>query len=185
MSRAKTRNFLVLCHLWLAGLLAPLFILVATTGGAYLLGQKGEVVETPIDVPAGTVLDPESATVEADIRAIAEANGLDIDFETLRTRPGSITTRPTTRDYVSFSQGDDGTWTGTYNQPNFVYRMIELHKGHGPATFRIYQILAALSLLLVVIGGLVVGFMAPGYRKKTGYSLAGGTAVFVLLAFVL
>ena len=73
MSKAKTRNFLVKCHLWAAGLLAPLFILVAYTGGAYLLDYKGEVVETELTVPEGTTLDPDSATIEDDVRKVLAA----------------------------------------------------------------------------------------------------------------
>ena len=184
MSRAKTRNILVLCHLWLAGILAPMFLLVATTGGLYLVGEKGEVAESDIEIPAGLVIDQDAASIEDDVRAVIAANEIDVEFETLRMRPGSITTRPTTQDFVVLSESD-GTWIATYNQPNFLYRMIELHKGHGPATFKIYQIIAAISLLLIVFGGLAVGLLAPAYRRATGVALAGGTSLFAVLAFVL
>ena len=184
MSKAKTRNFLVKCHLWAAGLLAPLFILVAYTGAAYLLDYKGEVVETQLTVPEGTTLDTESATIEDDVRKVLATNDLDTGFDYLRMRPGSIQTRPTSRDFVQFEEGDDGAWTATLNQPDLQYALIELHKGHGPQLYRYYQILAAIVLFLVVLGGLIVGFMAPGYRRATGIALASGTGIFALLAFV-
>ena len=184
MSKAKTRNFLVKCHLWAAGLLAPLFILVAYTGGAYLLDYKGEVVETPLTMPEGTALDPESATIEDDVRAILAANDLDTGFDYLRMRPDSITTRPTSRDFVGLAQ-EDGVWTATLNQPDLQYSLIELHKGHGPQLYRYYQILAAVVLFLVVLGGLAVGLMAPAYRVATATALASGTIVFAVLAFAL
>jgi hypothetical protein len=184
MSKAKTRNFLVKCHLWAAGLLAPLFILVAYTGAAYLLDFKGEVKETPLALPAGTVLDPESPTVEADVRKLLAANGLDTGFDYLRMGDDSMTTRPTSRDFVSFER-TDGQWSATLNQPNLQYSLIELHKGHGPALYRYYQILAAVVLFLVVLGGLIVGWMAPGYRRATSIGLGVGTVTFGLLAFVL
>lgn len=183
MSKAKTRNFLVKCHLWAAGLLAPLFILVAYTGGAYLLDFEGEVKETPLALPAGTVLDPESATVEADVRRILAANQLPVDFEYLRMRGDSITTRPTSRTYVSFERDVTGQWSATLNEPDLQYSLIELHKGHGPQLYRYYQILAAVVLFLVVLGGLIVGWMAPGYRRATSIGLGIGTVVFGILAF--
>ncbi|MHA6332786.1 hypothetical protein ACXYL9_03800 [Qipengyuania sp. CAU 1752] len=184
MSKAKTRNFLVKCHLWAAGLLAPLFILVAYTGGAYLLDFRGEVVERELVVPSASSLDPDSATIEDDVRTILAANDLDTSFEYLRMRPGSITTRPTSRDFVVFAEGDDGSWTATLNQPDLQYSLIELHKGHGPQLYRYYQILAAFTLFLVVLGGLTVGILAPGYRRATVTALAAGTVVFLALAFV-
>jgi uncharacterized iron-regulated membrane protein len=184
MSKAKTRNFLVKCHLWAAGLLAPLFILVAYTGAAYLLDFKGEVKGTPLALPAGTVLDPESPTVEADVRKLLAANGLDTGFDYLRMGDDSITTRPTSREFVTFER-TDGQWSATLNQPNLQYSLIELHKGHGPALYRYYQILAAVVLFLVVLGGLIVGWMAPGYRRATSIGLGAGTVTFGVLAFVL
>lgn len=184
MSKAGTRNFLVECHLWAAGLLAPLFILVAYTGAAYLLDFKGEVKETGLALPAGTTLDPDSPTIEEDVRRILAANRLDIEFDYLRMGGDSITTRPTSRDFVSFRQ-TDGEWTATLNQPNLQYALIELHKGHGPALYRWYQVLAAVVLFLVVLGGLAVGWMAPAYRRATGIGLGVGTLTFGLLAFAL
>ncbi|MDC0886699.1 hypothetical protein OAS19_02780 [Altererythrobacter sp.] len=184
MSRPKTRNFLILCHLLLAGLLAPLFFLVAITGGLYLYGNKGETVETALTIPAGTVIVQDAPDIENTVRSILAANDLKIDFEYLRMRPGSITTRPTSTDFVSLSE-EDGVWSATLNQPNLQYRMMELHKGHGPQAFKIYQMFAAIALFLIVVGGLLVGLMAPAYRRKTLGSFAVGTLAFILLAWVI
>lgn len=183
MNRVKTRNFLVLCHLWLAAIVAPFFVLVATTGGLYLAGQEGEVTRTDLAIPAGLAIDPAAPALEDDVRAVIAANDLDLEFEKLRVRPDSISTRPTTRDFVTFENAE-GAWTATLNQPSFVYRMIELHKGHGPKAFKFYQILCALSLLAVVFGGLIVGLLAPAYRRQTLVGLAGGTSLFGVLAFL-
>ena len=184
MSRAKTRNFLVLCHLFLAALIAPLFLLVAVTGFNYLTGTKGSTVETALTVPEGLQLDPDAASIEDDVRAVRAANDLPTDFEYLRMRPGSITTRPTSQDFVVFAE-EDGVWSATLNEPSLQYAMMELHMGHGPEKFKIYQIIAAVALVLIVIGGLVVGLMAPAYRRKTLGSLVVGFALFAVLAFAI
>ena len=184
MNSAKTRNFLVLCHLFLAALVAPLFFLVSMTGFNYLTGTKGETVETALTVAAGTQLDPDSATIEDDVREILAANDLPTNFEYLKIRSGSITTRPTSRNFVEFSESD-GVWTAALHEPSLQYRMMELHKGHGPEKFKIYQTVAAIALFLIVIGGLLVGLLAPIYRNKTIGSLIVGTIFFVLLAFIL
>ena len=183
MSKAKTRNLLVLAHLIVAGLLAPLFVLVAITGFNYLTDNKGFTEETALVLPAGTVLDPDAPSIEADVRTLLAANDLPTDFEYLRHRPGSITTRPTSQDFVVFEE-EDGVWSATMHKPSLQYSMMELHKGHGPQKYKIYQMIAAIALFLVVLGGLLVGFLSPAYRTKTLGSLAFGTLVFVALAFV-
>lgn len=184
MSKARTRNFLVRCHLWAAGLLAPLFVLVAYTGGAYLLDFKGEVEQVALTVPEGIALDQDNPAIEDDVRRILAANAIDLRFDYLRMRPGSITTRPTSRDFASFEL-QDGQWTATINRPDLQYALIELHKGHGPQLYRWYQILAALVLFLVVAGGLAAGWLSPAYRRATSIGLAAGCATFAVLAFVL
>ncbi|GAA4642909.1 hypothetical protein GCM10023115_08690 [Pontixanthobacter gangjinensis] len=184
MSRAKTRNLLVLCHLFLAALIAPMFILVAITGFNYLTDNKGETIETELTVAEGTVLDQDAPTIEDDVRAILAGNDLPQNFEYLRMRPGSITTRPTSQDFVELKD-NGGVWTATLHKPSLQYRMMELHKGHGPEKFKIYQMVAAIALFLIVIGGVLVGLMAPAYRNKTLGSLVVGTIFFVLLAFII
>ena len=184
MNRVKSRNFLILCHLFMASLIAPAFILVAITGFNYLIGNKGETAETALTIPAGTAIDPDAADVEDTIRSVLTANDLPTDFEYLRMRDGSITTRPTSTDFVAFEE-EDGVWSATLNQPNLQYRMMELHKGHGPEKFKIYQMVAAAALFFIILGGLAVGLMAKAYRTKTIASTIVGTIAFVLLAFVI
>jgi hypothetical protein len=181
---AKRRNLLILIHLYLAATLAPLFVLVAITGGLYLADFKPETKQTALSLPAGTRFDPESPQLEAQVAAVLAKQGLDIGFEYLRTRPGSIITRPTTRTYVEFSQEDSG-WSATLHEPDLHYAALELHKGHGPGWFKIYQIGAAIALFLVVLGGLLVGLLAKAYRRQTVTAFTLGTAAFAVLGFLL
>ncbi|MXO87065.1 hypothetical protein GRI38_13605 [Altererythrobacter aurantiacus] len=183
MVKPKTRNIFVLFHLFAASLLAPMFLMVAITGANYLLGFEGETRETPISLPVGMTFDAEADDTEEKVRSVLSTNELPADFDYLRTRPGSITTRPTSRDYVQFTE-EDGVWSATLYEPNLQYSFMELHKGHGPQLFRTYQIVAGIVLFLVTIGGLVVGLMAKTYRRKTIYSTIGGTLVFAALAFL-
>ena len=184
MSRVKTRNFLILCHLFMASLIAPAFILVSITGFNYLIGNKGETVQTTLIVPQNVQIDPDATDIEHRVRQVLAANDLPQDFEYLRMRDGSITTRPTSRDFVQLSE-EDGEWSATLEEPNLQYRMMELHKGHGPEKFKIYQMVAAAALFFIIIGGTVVGLMAKAYRTKIIGSVIVGTVVFALLAFVI
>ncbi|MXO89775.1 hypothetical protein [Pontixanthobacter aquaemixtae] len=184
MVKPKTRNLLILAHLLFASFLAPMFILVAITGFNYLSGTKGETVETALTVPEGITIDAESDTIEDTVREVLTANDLPTDFEYLRMRPGSITTRPTSTDFVVLEE-EEGVWSATLHEPSLQYRMMELHMGHGPEKFKIYQTIAAVALLFIILGGLLVGLLAPAYRKKTIGAAALGTATFALLAFVI
>ena len=77
MDNPKLRRSLVTLHLLFAGFMAPAFILLAVTGGAYLLGQKGQETKVALNLPADTVIDLKSATAEADIRTLLASANID------------------------------------------------------------------------------------------------------------
>ena len=181
MNSLKLRRLLITVHLWLAGLLAPAFLVVAVSGGLYLAGFHPKAKETPIVLPADASLDFTADDVEDQVRALLEAQDIDVSFEYLRVGGNWAMTRPTTRDYVRFSHGK-GVLEATLNQPNFQYILMELHKGHGPRAYRMYQIVVALALFLVVIGGLAVGLLARTYRRPTMIAAVAGTLLTLVLA---
>ena len=179
----KIRKILVLVHLYVAASLAPAFILVALSGGLYLLGNKGEFSSQTISLPVTANLDFTSPTLEADVRALFVAHDIDEKFEYIKNRGTKIQTRPTSRPHIEISQTPEGL-KAVRITPNLQASLMELHKGHGPQLFKTYQKLVALGLMVVVLGGLVVGILAPVYRRKTLIACSIGLLVFVLLGFV-
>jgi len=156
----KLRRILTQVHLYMAGFLAPAFLLVGITGGMDLAGFDAKTSQTPIVIAQEIVLDFDSPTLKQDVQEILDEAG--IDFALFEKTPNGI--------------------KATLNEPNLQYSMMELHKGHGPGIFRTYQIIAAIALFLVVIGGLAVGLLAKVYRMPTLISAIIGTIGFAILA---
>ncbi len=183
MTNPKTRRLFVLAHLWFAGIMAPIFILLAISGGLYLIGNKGEFKSTPLTLPASTTLNFESTTLEEDVRALLVSADIDHKFEYISKRNAStIHLRPTSRAFIEFKQTNAGL-EAVRKTPNLQGFMIELHKGHGPTWFKTYQKLVAIGLIGVVLGGILVGLMAKAYRRQTSLAVAFGTIIFIFLAF--
>ena len=181
MNKVKLRRTLVSVHLYLAALLAPAFLLVAISGGLYLADVKGGTSETALPVPAGFTLDADDPALETRVRDYLASADVDVSFDYLRARGGNVTTRPTSRRHVRF-ESEDGVMSATLVQPDPLNAMMELHKGHGPAIFRTFGIIMGIALFLVVTGGMIVGLLAPGYRRQTIWSALAGSAVFGWLA---
>lgn len=177
------RKTLINLHLIFAGLMAPAFLLVAVSGGLYLIGNKGKTVDTPVALPADASLDFESNRLDSEVRNLLTRAGIDHDFEYIRNRGSRIELRPTSRAYLSFAQTPDGL-RATRHVPDLQKAMIELHKGHGPRLFKTYQKVVALTLLGVVFGGVAVGLLAKAYRRRTIVAVALGTIVFAALALL-
>ncbi len=181
MTDPKIRKLLILLHLYGAAFMAPAFLLVAISGGNYLLGNKGHVASAAMSLPAGAALDFKSPTLEADVRALLKSSSIDHKFGYVKNRGNLIQLRPTSRKYIEFAQTDEGL-KASVKSPNLVASMMELHKGHGPALFKTYQKLVALTLFFVIFGGVMVGLLAKTYRRKTLTALALGIIAFLGLA---
>ena len=180
----KLRKYLVLTHLWAAGLMAPAFALHAISGGLYLMNIKGEASTERVALPVNAKLDFKSETLETDVRSLLESANLKHDFEYIRNRGSLIQLRPTSKTYLEFKQTPQGL-SATRVKPNTVRSMMELHKGHGPQLFKSYQKLVALLLLGVVFGGILVGLLAKAYRRHTVIAVVVGVISFILAGFVI
>lgn len=182
MTNPKLRKLLILAHLWFAGFMAPAFLLVAISGGLYLTGNKGDFKKQDITLPAMASLDFKSSTLEQDVRDLLTSANIDQKFEYIKNRGTVIQLRPTSRTHIEFRQTDQGL-TATRKTPNFQGKIMELHKGHGPKLFKLYQKLVALALIGVVFGGILVGFLAKAYRRQTLIALISGSFIFIILGF--
>lgn len=183
MDNPNLRKTLVNLHLLFAAFMAPAFILVAVSGGLYLMGNKGAVSQTDVVLPAGASLDFKSATIEEDVRGLLSAAGINYKFEYVKDRGRRIELRPTSKTYLEISQTSTGL-KAVRVKPNFQKSMMELHKGHGPKLFKTYQKLVALALIAVVLGGFMVGLLAKAYRRKTMIATVVGLVAFLALALL-
>lgn len=177
------RKFLLNTHLYIAAFVAPVFILLGLSGGLYLIDIKGEVTRTPVELRANATLDFESDTLEADVSALLQAQGISHRFESVAKGRGGLQTRPTSRTSYQFRYQDDEL-IATRITPDFPKVMIELHKGHGSSLFKLYQKLVAIALILTVLSGVWMGLASKVLRKKTALTSVVGLVVFILLGFV-
>ena len=76
------RKFLISLHLYLAAFFAPAIILVAISGGLYLIGEKGSVVTDKIYEGSHPELLASSCIIKADVSALLTTAGVrEYDFD--------------------------------------------------------------------------------------------------------
>ncbi len=184
MTNPKLRKTLVTLHLLFAGFLTPAFLMLAITGGNYLLGNKGSIETQSLTLVEGASLDFQSASLHADVEKLLADSGIDHKFEYVKSRGATkIHLRPTSRPYIEIEQTAVGL-QASLNTPSLQAGFMELHKGHGPKIFKTYQKLVALGLIGVVLGGFLVGILAPAYRRRTLAATGLGTLIFFALTFL-
>ncbi len=174
------RALLIKLHLYFSAFFAAAIVLVAVSGGLYLIGIKGSVEQTMVgslDSGEALLADPSHAAVDA---ALAGVGVADFDFDYVKQSGSRLTTRPTTRPFYTLDiEGEEVTVQ--YNTPSLQKRMIELHMGHGPSAYKTYQQFFAAGMLFVMLSGLWLGLSSDRLRTTTLITSGSGLLLFVLL----
>lgn len=175
------RKLLITVHLYLSAFFAPAVLLVAISGGLYLVGIKGEVEQEIIYRSDEVTVDSTSPSLQNDVTKLLASAGVNsFSFEYVKVKGNRIYTRPTSSDHYIVNLHSDGLEVVSA-QPNLQSRLIELHKGHGPSAFKTFQKAFAAGLIFIILSGLWLGISAARLRQSTLLTLAAGTLKFGLL----
>ena len=176
-----TRTLLIKLHLYLSAFFSAAIILVAVSGGLYLIGIKGSIEQTTLGtVSSGQQLleDPSEVAVQAALTSLGVA---DFEFEYVKQKGSQLITRPTTRPFYTLSI-DGNEALVEYNEPSLQKRMIELHMGHGPTAYKTYQQVFAAGMLFIILSGLWLGLSSARLRLSTAVISSTGVLLFLWLA---
>ncbi|WP_439106223.1 hypothetical protein [Congregibacter sp.] len=177
-----SRSLFISIHLYLSSFFAAVVVLVAFSGGMYLLGVKGSLETTEVGKTGGGVAlmaDPSKAAVLA---ALATTGIEDFSFDYVITRGDTLYTRPTSRTYYGLTVDGDSV-TVSRNEPSFQKRMQELHFGHGPSMYREFQKVFAAGMLFIILSGVWLGLSSSRLRVRT--LIAAGSGLIVFLGLVM
>jgi hypothetical protein len=144
-----TRTLLIKLHFYCSAFFAAAIVLVAVSGGLYLIGLKGSIERTPVGTLAtGQQLsqNPSEANVQA---ALASLGVADFEFEYVKPKGSQLITRPTARSFYTLDiSGDEAVVQ--FNEPSLQKRMIELYMGHGPTAYKTYQQVFAAGMPFII-----------------------------------
>ena len=175
------RALFIKIHLYLSAFFSVAVILVATSGGLYLLGVKGSLETTRVAVlaeAASQVAEPSKENVTA---LLAQAGVTDFEIDYVKNRGTVLQTRPTSRPYYQLTIAEQAV-TIDYMVPSLQKQMMELHMGHGPSDYKTYQQIFAAGMLFIMVSGLWLGLSSPRLRAPTAVAAGGGLLLFVVLA---
>jgi hypothetical protein len=68
--------------------------------------------------------------------------------------------------------------------PSLQKKMMELHMGHGPSVYHVYQQIFAAGMLFIIVSGLWLGLSSPRLRKPTALAAGSGLVLFAVAALL-
>lgn len=177
-----TRKFLVQAHIVLAGIFAPLLILIPLSGGLYLLGIKGDMKQT-----LSFQIEESLPENEKELRAFFEdqfsKNNILFTFEKIKISGNSYIFRPSNHTHYMAVKKDEG-FDVFLMEPSLVKSLVEVHKGHGPSKLKTLQTFFGVGLLLLTVSGFILALTVSPYRRVIGISTVIGCLLFLMGAFL-
>jgi len=175
------RKVFVSIHLYLAAFLTPILLMIAISGGLYLLGFKGNLESNVIYEGDLAGFEFNSDDRKSVVDKFLKENNINLDYEYIKGGKNSFFTRPTSKTYLSFERKGNSLKV-TQRKPDFIKSIVELHKGHGPLLFKTLQKITAVGLILVLLTGFYLGLTSPSLKNKTLAISGAGGLIFILLA---
>jgi len=176
------RKLFLNIHLYLAAFFLPFLLLMPITGVSYLLGEKGAKVSR-VEFSTNEVPPQDKTQQKEWIKNQFENNNIDFDWEYIKPNGNDLILRPSSKDhYIVSVQADKTDFIKI--EPNLLLKLIELHKGHGPALFKSLEISAGIGLILLTISGIFLSFYSRSLRKKFLLPLIIGSIVTVLAILI-
>ena len=176
------RKLFLNIHLYLAAFFLPFLLLMPITGVSYLLGEKGAKISR-VEFSTNEVPPQDKTQQKEWIKNQFENNNIDFDWEYIKPNGNDLILRPSSKDhYIVSVQADKTDFIKI--EPNLLLKLIELHRGHGPALFKSLEISAGIGLILLTISGIFLSFYSRSLRKKFLLPLIIGSIVTVLAILI-
>lgn len=180
-----SRSLLMKGHALLAAFILPVAIMFFVTGALYTWGIKGDYDTTNHEIKLNTPIQAELselvaiATKELKKRNIGEPAGqakikkIGDAFQLEWTgSKADIILEPTSNPFIARLQIKETSWHR---------RFVQLHKAKGGNSFKVYAVILAIALLLLLISGFTMAWQTPKLRKVTLASALLGIVLFVAM----
>ena len=182
-----TRLQLMKAHALLAAFIFPVAVMFITTGALYTWGVKGSYVKDVYEVNLTQVLQPN--IVELKNLAEIELDNIDLSIPSgtakIKTIGGAFFLEWTgaSKDVILEPTNNELTAKLTVKNTTWYRHFVQLHKAKGGVLFKIYALVFALSIVLLLISGLIMAWQTPKLKRftLTMFLMGLGSFIFMVL----
>ena len=182
------RMQLMTAHALLAAFILPVAVMFAITGSFYTWGVKGSYFD---DVHEIALAKPLNADASA-LTQLAESSLNDLNISApegqpkLKTLGNSYLLEWTgsSKDLILEPTENDLIARLTIKNTSWYRHLVQLHKAKGGSAFKVYAVIFATALGLLLLSGIIMALQTPQLKKATLISaLAGFISFIVFLIF--
>lgn len=174
------RKTIINIHLILASFFIPFLLVMPFSGTLYLLGIKGtEIKQSEFTTQRNQGVEVNKEVVEK----ILKDKNIDFSFNYIKKSGDLLILRPSTREHYQVKVSDQSLEFLKVS-PDFIKKIVELHKGHGPSLFKQLQIISGIGFILITFSGLFLIFGVKTLLNLALIPASIGTLIFLLLLLI-
>lgn len=180
-----TRLQLMQAHALLAAFIFPVAVMFMTTGALYTWGIKGAYVKDVYEVKL-------SKPLQADVVVLKDLAEVELKKRDLSSPKGNAKVKTLSGHYLL-------EWTGsskdiileptdnqliaklTVKNTSWYRHLVQLHKAKGGILFKVYAVIFALAIGLLLISGLIMAWQTPKLKGFTLTMFLMGLGSFILM----
>ena len=173
------RSTIIDLHLYFSGTSTFILLLFIISGSLHLFGFK-ETKDSHLvkEISINKILSKDQ--LELLFKTSLREQKPSYEFDYIKAKNNTLTTRPTTREFYTFEQSKKSI-SLINHKPNFTMRLMEFHKGHGPKSSK--KIVASIAIIfaLSVLTGVWLGLTVKKYRRIIVATSMSGLILLLLL----
>jgi hypothetical protein len=184
MNRMK----LMTVHTLLAAFILPVAIMFLVTGALYTWGFKGSYSENVYEVKL-------RKPIRSEVSELTKVTQLELEKLAIHFPEGQPTLKVYGRHFLL-------EWTGsskdvileptdnelmaklTIKYTSWYRNLVQLHKAKGGVVFKIYAVIFAISIVVLLISGFIMAWRTPQLKRLTLISLIIGLCSFTIAVFL-
>jgi hypothetical protein len=178
------RKFLMTLHTLIAAFIMPAAILFLVTGAFYTWGIKGDYEITKYSFElADSVAVQEDAVLNS---LTSYLNQKQLDWPSgepsvkVNAEKSTVSWSGSLADLSYSLNHSTKSAQLEYKKTDWYRRFVQLHKAKGGSVFKVYAVVLAFGLVVLLFSGYAMAFQLKAYRKLTLVTTLVGIVVFVL-----
>lgn len=175
-------------HALLAAFILPVAVMFAVTGSLYTWGIKGGYSDEVHTINLSAPLTADTAALTKIVKT--EISTLDISAPEGKPKIKKIGKQfrlewtGSSKDILLEAGDNASTATMTIKHTSWYRNLVQLHKAKGGSAFKVYAVVFAIALGLLLISGFIMALQTPKLKAATLTSTLVGLLSFIVFVIV-
>lgn len=175
-------------HALLAAFILPVAIMFIVTGALYTWEVKGSYTNDTYEIQLSTPLKPDAG----ELKGLAQLELQKLATSTPEGQPHLkvygdhflLEWTGSSKDVILEPTKNELVAKLTVKKTSWYRNLVQLHKAKGGIAFKVYAVVFAISMLVLLVSGFIMAWQTPKLKRATLTTSLVGIGTFVVVVFL-